>query len=94
MYLFLLIASGCMVWFTYQRPDVNAIFYQRGAPVGDIEVYPTIKITDLSGAYVTCIYCSLSVKINTREMSHETSTRMCVKIVSDFFLLACGCGKN
>ena len=32
--------------------------------IGDIEVYPMIKISDLSGAYVTFIYCSLSVKIN------------------------------
>ena len=38
--------------------------YQHGASNGGIRVCPVIKITDSSHARVTCIYCSLKVKIN------------------------------
>ena len=44
------------------------LFYQHGAPSGGIQVFPLNQYNcDSSGANVTCIYCGLGVKIDTRE---------------------------
>ena len=45
----------------------------------------------LSSSYVTCIYCGLSVKINTRKMPHDVN-RLWVYLFALIF--ACVVGKN
>ena len=77
------------------RPEVQesalyAFFFWHGALIEGVQVFSHDQNdTDLLGAYVTGIYCSLSVKINPREKSHgrKISTRTCAKVM-DTFLLA------
>ena len=55
--------------------------YQHEAPIGGFRFPADQNNHDSPDAYVTCIYCSLSMKINTHEkhMVRETLKHMCAK---------------
>ena len=58
--------------YTREIPEPAPFLSRLGAKIEGFWVFPVIKITCLSGAYVTCIYCAPSVKINMHKTPHGT----------------------
>ena len=56
--------------YAIEIPEPEPVLSQHGAQIKGLQVFLIIKITGLRGAYVTCIYCGLRVKINTRKTLH------------------------
>ena len=64
----------------YKRDPEPAPFWSlHGAQIRGILVFPVIKITGgSSGVYVTCIYCSLNVKITSIKCTRSWRHLLCV----------------
>ena len=67
-------------------PETAPSLSQHGSPIGGIWVFLAIKVTVICQV---CVYCSLSVKINTWEMPH--GAQRCILSV---FVSTCVVGKN
>ena len=83
----------CTHRYRLKIPERAPSLSRHGAPIwGHSSFSHDQNNRDLSGAYVTCIYCSLSVKINVREMLHGAQ-RSCECILFAFVSM-CVVGKN
>ena len=57
--------------YTREIPEPAPFLSQHGVQIGGTQVFPVIRISGSSGAYITCIYCGLSRKMNTRKTPHD-----------------------
>ena len=79
----------CHLRYTREIPEPASFLFLHGAQIGGLQVFPNQNNQCSSGAYVTCIYCGLSMKIY-----HAYNTAQRAKIVDTFVCVWGGVGRN
>ena len=75
------------LWANHRDRPTCAIFIPAWVPIGGIRFFPAIKIIMI---HQVCIYCGLSMKINTHETPHVAQRSWAHLVCISF----CMCGQQ